>query len=90
MHVNRGAYPTQCAKCGLLCASDDALDRHLIEARHTEDPDWPVHAAGVRLEAAKARLDAAIRDVTAAKHALRVARQENQARIDAEEADRGK
>ena len=78
-----------CAKCKLPQVSAEALEQHLIDARHSEDPDFPVYIAEVRLQSAKARLDAAIRDVTAAKRALRVARQENQARIDAEEVERG-
>lgn len=51
-----GGYPARCGKCGHLAPSDDALEKHLEDARHLYDADYPLYQAQIRVEHAEESL----------------------------------
>lgn len=78
--------PWVCAKCGHEATSEVALNRHLEQADHVHDLDYPLFAARVRMEAdketvraAKDRLDASITEYGRLKADWRMARMDRRA-----------
>lgn len=49
-------YPVRCSKCGDVTLD---IEQHLIDARHWEDPDYPLHLARVRVDHAQEVLEIA-------------------------------